>query len=95
MMIQRWTALVLGAGLVAIAKMLGHFNLATPIPFWLLSPGILAGACVPGSGFNPEGDVQPWSPLSVFVFYAANIALYSGLTYLVISPLRGRFLPVK
>jgi hypothetical protein len=95
MMTQRWTALALGAALVGIAKVLGDFDLATPIPFWLLSPGILAGACVPGSGFNPEGDVHPWSPLSVFVSYAVNIALCSGLAYLVISPLRRRFLPVK
>jgi hypothetical protein len=95
MMTPRWTAFVLGTALVGIAKALGHFNLATPIPFWLISPGILAGACVPGSGFNPEGDVDPWSPLSVFIFYAVNIALYSFLAYLLISHLRRQFRPVK
>jgi hypothetical protein len=69
--------------------------LATPIPFWLLLPGILTGACVPGSGFNPEGDTHPWDPLSVFVVYAVNIALYSGLAYLLLYPFRRRFPAVK
>jgi hypothetical protein len=73
-MTRTWTAIVLGGALVGIAKVLAHYDLATPIPFWLLLPGILTGACVPGSGFNLKDDTH-WSPLSVFVFYAVNIAL--------------------
>jgi hypothetical protein len=94
-MTRTWTAFVLGAALVGIVEALGHYKLATPIPFLLLSPGILAGACVPGSGFNPEGDTQPWSPLSIFVVYAVNIALHSGLAYLLLYPLRRHFQPAK
>jgi hypothetical protein len=94
-MTRRWTAFVLGGALVGIAKVLAHFDLATPIPFWLLLPGILTGACVPGSGFDLEDDTHPWSPLSVFVFYAVNIALYSGLAYQLLYPLRRRFLAAK
>jgi hypothetical protein len=95
MMTRRWTAFVLGAALVGIVEVLGHFKLATPIPFWLLLPGILAGACVPGSGFSPEGDLHAWSPVSVFVVYAVNIGLYSVLAYLLVYPLRRHFLAVK
>ena len=86
-MTRAWTAIVLGGSLVGIAKVLAHYDLATPIPFWLLLPGILIGACVPGSGFNLKDDTH-WSPLSVFVFYTVNIALYSGLAYLLLYPLR-------
>jgi hypothetical protein len=93
-MTRTWTAFVLGGALVGIAKVLAHFDLATPIPFWLLLPGILAGACVPGSGFNLKDDT-PWSPLSVFVFYTINIALYSGLAYQLLYPLRRHFLAAK
>jgi hypothetical protein len=89
-MTRAWTAIVLGSAFVGIVTVLGHEHFATPIPFWLLSPGILAGACVPGSGFSPEGDMHPWSPVSVFVVYAVNIALYSPLAYLLLYPLRRR-----
>ena len=92
-MTRAWTAIVLGSAFVGIVMVLGHLQLATPIPFWLLLPGILAGACVPGSGFNLKDDT-PWSPLSVFVFYTINIALYSGLAY-QLYPLRRHFLPAK
>jgi hypothetical protein len=92
-MTRTWTAFVLGGALVGIAKVLAHFDLATPIPFWLLLPGILAGACVPGSGFNLKDDT-PWSPLSVLVFYAVNIALYTGLAY-QFYPFRRHFLAAK
>jgi hypothetical protein len=93
-MTRTWTAIVLGGALVGIAKVLAHYDLATPIPFWLLLPGILTGACVPGSGFNLKDDTH-WSPLSVFVFYAVNIALYSDLAYLLLYRLRRHFLAAK
>jgi hypothetical protein len=90
-MSRTWVVFVPGPALVGIAEVLGHHNLATPIPFWLLSPGILAGACVPGSGFHLLSDTDPWSALSVFVVYAVNIGLYSGLAYLLLCRLRGKF----
>jgi hypothetical protein len=40
-MTRAWTAIVLGAALVGIVGVLGHLQFATPIPFLLLSPGIL------------------------------------------------------
>ena len=88
-MTRTWTAFVLGGALVGIAKVLAHFDLATPIPFLLLSPGFLAGASVPGSGFILKED-NPWSPLAVFVLFAVNISLYSGLAYLLLYRLRRR-----
>jgi hypothetical protein len=94
MMTRTWTAFVLGAAFVGIIEALGHYNLATPIPFWLLLPGILAGAFVPGSGFSLKED-HPWSPLSVFVVYAVNISLHSGLAYLLLYPLRRHFRQVN
>lgn len=74
---------MLGSAFVGIVMVLGRLHLATPIPFLLLSPGILTGACVPDSRFNLKEDTH--SPLTVFVVYAVNIALYSGLAYLLLT----------
>jgi hypothetical protein len=79
---------MIGGAFVGAMKILGHFGLATPIPFVVLSPGIMAGAIAPDSGFNPEGDIRPWGPVSVVIFYAVNIGIYSGLTYLIFHFLR-------
>jgi len=92
-MTRAWTAIVLGAALVGIAGVLGHLQFATPIPFLLLSPGILIGACVPDPSSNLKEDIH--SPLTVFVVYAVNIALYSGLAYLLLYCLRRRLLVSK
>jgi hypothetical protein len=81
---RAWKAAILGGTFVALLELLGHHRMATPLPFWLLSPGILAGAFVPDSGFNPEGDIHPWGPVSTFVLYAVNVAIYTGLAYLVL-----------
>jgi hypothetical protein len=78
-------ALIVGSVFVVAVLALGRHNLATPIPFWVLLPGILAGALVPGSGFNPEGDTHPWSPVSTFVVFAVNAGIYTGLAYLALS----------
>jgi hypothetical protein len=93
-MTRAWTAIVLGSAFVGIVMVLGHLHFATPIPFLLLSPGFLAGASVPGSGFVLKED-NPWSPLAVFVLFAVNIALYSGLAYLLLYCLRRRLLVSK
>ncbi len=92
-MTRAWTAIVLGSAVVGIVMVLGHLQLATPIPFLLLSPGFLTGACVPGSGFDLKSD-NPWSPLAVFVVFAVNISLYSVLAYLL-YPLRRRLVVSK
>jgi hypothetical protein len=84
-LIKGLVALVIGSSFVGIVMLLGHHSVATPIPFVVLSPGIFAGALVPGSGFNPEGDMHPWGPLSTFIVYAVNIAIYGGLIYLFLS----------
>ena len=78
-------ALIVGSVFVVAVLALGRHNLATPIPFWVLLPGILAGALVPTSGFNPEGDTHPWSLASKFVVFAVNAGIYSGLAYLALS----------
>jgi hypothetical protein len=75
-------ALIIGGVLVCALFFLGHHAIGTPIPFLFLAPGIMAGACVPGSGFNPEGDVHPWSVASVIVAYGTNVLIYSALAYL-------------
>jgi hypothetical protein len=81
-MSHAWKAFLMGAAIVGIGKVLAHYQAATPIPFWLLSPGILAGACVPDSGFNPEGDYRPWGPISTTVVYAVDILLYTLISRL-------------
>jgi len=82
-MTRAWTAIVLGSAFVGIVMVLGHLQFATPIPFLLLSPGILTGACVPDPSSNLKEDIH--SPLTVFVACAVNIALYSGLVYLLLT----------
>jgi hypothetical protein len=54
----------------------------TPAPLYLLIPGILVGALVPDSGFNPVGDLHPWGVYSQIVVYSVNVLLYSLLVYL-------------
>jgi len=78
-------ALFIGSSFVGMVMLLGHHNVATPIPLVVLSPGILAGALAPGSGFNPEGDIHPWGFFSTFIVYAVNIAIYGGLAYLLLN----------
>jgi hypothetical protein len=87
-----WLSLFIGGSFVGLLELLGHHNLATPVPFWLLLPGLLAGAVIPGSGFDLKDD-HPWSPLSTFVVYAVNVAIYGGLANLL--PNLSSFLPVS
>ncbi|HVO96504.1 MAG TPA: hypothetical protein VMT15_00470 [Bryobacteraceae bacterium] len=44
----------------------------------------MAGAYAPDSGFSPEGDQGPWGPLSTFVVYTVNIAIYSVAAYAIL-----------
>jgi hypothetical protein len=88
-MAKALTAFVLAAAFVGVVMLLGRLQIATPLPFLLLLPGLAAGAAVPGSGFVLKED-NPWSPLAVFVLFAVNITLYSGLIYLLLHTLRKR-----
>jgi hypothetical protein len=80
---QTWLSLLVGGAFVGLLQLLGHHGIATPVPFWLLLPGLLAGASTPGSGFNLKDD-HPWSVLSTLVVYAVNVALYGGLANLLL-----------
>jgi hypothetical protein len=91
-----WLSLFIGGIFVGILELLGRLNLATPVPFLLLLPGLLAGTAIPGSGFELKED-HPLSPLATIVVYAVNVAIYGGLANLLLklssSPkvsLRGR-----
>ena len=79
---RAFVAFIVGGAFVCLVFLLGHLQFATPIPFLLLSPGIFAGACVPGSGFNPEGDLHPWGALSVCAVIGVDVGIYGGMAYL-------------
>jgi hypothetical protein len=78
-----WKAFILGGAFVGIVEVLGHYQMATPMPFWLLLPGIIAVACIPGSGFDLK-DNHPLGPGSELILYAVNVAIYGGLAYLML-----------
>jgi hypothetical protein len=78
-------ALIIGSSFVGVLVLLGRYNVATPIPFVVLSPGILAGAFAPGSGFNIEGDIHPWGFFSTFIVFAVDVTIYGGLVYLSLN----------
>ena len=82
---RAWIASLLGAACVGTLSVLGHHDIATPIPFVSLLPGIFVAAILPGSHFDPEGgDAMNHQPLSILVMYAVNIAIYGGLAYLLL-----------
>lgn len=76
-------ALVIGVVFVGVVWALGREQVWTPLPFWLLLPGIFAGATVPGSHFNLKSD-QPWGLVSRVVFYAVNTAVYGAAAYFML-----------
>lgn len=81
---RAWLSLLIGGAFVGALHLLGHHNMATPVPFWLLLPGLLAGAATPGSGFDLKDD-HPWSVPSTLVVYAVNVAIYGGLANLLLD----------
>jgi hypothetical protein len=76
-------ALILGGAFVGIVDVLGHYQMATPMPFWLLLPGLIAAACMEGSGFDFK-DNHPFGPVSELVLYAVNVVIYGGVAYLIL-----------
>ena len=85
---RKWIAFGISVAVVLAVKVLASLGAMTPIPFWMMLPGIMAGALCPDSGFNPEGDVHRWGVVSSAVVYVVNIALYWGLAYGTLALLR-------
>jgi hypothetical protein len=81
---RRWLSLFIGGSFVGILQLLGHHGLATPVPFYLLLPGLLAGTAIPGSGFELKED-HPLSLPATLVIYAVDVALYGGLANLLLK----------
>jgi hypothetical protein len=77
-----WKAFIIGGAFVGIVAVLGHHQMATPMPFWVLLPGIIAAACVTG-GLDFK-DNHPLSLAFTIVLYAVSVAIYGGLAYLVL-----------
>ena len=80
-------ALIIGGAFVfALAQLLLRL-LMFPIPILLLFPGLVVGALLPGSGFNPEGTMDWWSTPYGFISYGVNVVFYSGLAFLLLPRL--------
>jgi hypothetical protein len=85
---RKWIALGISVAVVIAVRLLAHLGAMTPIPFWMMLPGILIGALCPDSGFNWEGDTHRWGAISSTVVYVVNVALYWGLAYGTLAFLR-------
>jgi hypothetical protein len=89
-MVRRlWLSLLIGGAFVGALGLLGYEHVATPLPFWLLSPGLVVGAVTPGSGFDLKED-HAWSSLSTMVVYVVNVVLYGGFASLLLRHFRSK-----
>ena len=52
----------------------------------LMLPGILLGSLAPDAHWSWKGADDP-GPISITIFYAVNLVLYSGLAYALLTPL--------
>ena len=78
-------ALGIGGAIVGAIELLGRNQVADPVPFFLLLPGVLVGALALYSGFNTEGDMHHWGfRLGTLILYGFNVVFYSGLAYLIL-----------
>ena len=68
----------LGGGFVVAVELLGRNQLAAPMPFFLLLPGIMDGALAPNS----------WGRFSLWIVYGVSVGLYSGAAYLILRAIR-------
>jgi len=84
-MSRKWIALGIGCVVGLALKLLALRGAITPVPYWMMLPGIMAGALCPDSGYNPEGDVHPWGAISTTVVYVVNLALYSVIAYGILA----------
>ena len=78
-----WCAVIIASAVVTVANVLARFSMATPIPFFLLMPGLIAGMSMPDAGAFKTND--PWGPLATVTAYATNIVIYTGVAYGVLS----------
>jgi hypothetical protein len=75
---------VVSFAIVGSMVLLAVLKIGTPIPFLILLPGIIAGAPIPDSHFDPEGQaigVPGPGPWSITVFWLVNITLYAVILY--------------
>ena len=70
----------LGGGFVGVIELLGRNQLAAPIPFFLLLPGMMAALLAPSSG----GRAALW------IVYGVSVGLYSGAAYLILRAIQLR-----
>ena len=68
-------ALGIGGAIVGAIELLGRNQVADPVPFFLLLPGVLVGALMPDS---------TWYSISKLILYGVNVVFYSGLAYLIL-----------
>ena len=66
-------ALGIGGAIVGAIEFLGRNQVADPVPFFLLLPGVLVGALSPD-----------WGSISQLILYGVNVGFYSGLAYLIL-----------
>ena len=75
---------VVSSAIVGSMLSLAVLRIGTPISFLILLPGIVAGAPVPDSHFDPEGQaigVPGPGPWSLSVFWLVNITFYAVILY--------------
>ena len=78
-----WCAFIIASAVVALANVLARFSMATPIPFFLLLPGLVVGMCMPDAGRFKTDD--PWGPLATVTAYATNLVIHTGAAYALLS----------
>ena len=67
-----------GGGFVVAIELLGRNQLAAPIPFFLLLPGMMAASLAPSS----------WGRVSLWIVYGVSVGLHSGAAYLILRAIR-------
>ncbi len=75
----------IGGGFVGVIELLGRNQLAAPIPFFLLLPGMMAALVAPSS----------WGRASLWIVYGVSVALYSGAAYFILRWLERRWRRLK
>ena len=68
----------LGGGFVIAIELLGRNQLADPVPYFLLLPGMFAALLAPSS----------WGRASLWIVYAVGVGIYSGAAYLILRAIR-------
>jgi len=74
------SAFGIGGAFVAAIELLGRNQLAAPVPFLLLLPGMMTASLAPRS----------WDRISLWIVYGVDVCLYSGVTWLILRAIRRR-----